>query len=105
MIDGRGFGETTRADHNAANCRFALFGPPNRVQIVTIQWHPRFCCVISTVYRGMLQHWLHTAIGKSSVNEPLDVDSAIYHAASRQTRLRLDAELQNSPDSHSDSLG
>jgi hypothetical protein len=59
--------------------------------------------VISTVYRGTLLRWLHTAIGKSSVNEPLDVDSAIHHAASRQTGLRVEAKLEDLPDSHSDS--
>jgi hypothetical protein len=105
MIGGEGFGKTTRADENHANRRFAVFGLPHRVQIVTIRWRPRFCSVISTVYRGPLKLPMHTGIGKSSVNEPLDVDSAIYHAASRQTGLRLDAELQDFPDSHSDSLG
>jgi hypothetical protein len=51
MIDGDGFGKIARAQENRANRRFATIDLLNRFQIVTIRWHPRFCRVISTVYR------------------------------------------------------
>jgi hypothetical protein len=57
--------------------------------------------VISTVYRCMLRRSLHTAIGKSSVNEPLDIDFVIHHNASRQIGPRVHAERQGILNSYS----